>query len=42
MQAAEAVDYVYTDGKVYTVDEANRWMEPFAVRGSDIQPSGVG
>ena len=22
MQAAEAVDYVYTDGKVYTVDEA--------------------
>ena len=32
----EAADYVYTNGRVYTVDDANPWAEAFAVRGSDL------
>jgi predicted amidohydrolase YtcJ len=32
----DAVDYVYTNGKVYTADDDNPWAEAVAVRGSDI------
>ena len=34
--AVEAADYVYTNGKVYTADDANPWAEAVAVLGSDI------
>jgi len=34
--AAEAADYVFTNGKVYTVDSNNPWAEAVAVRGNKI------
>ena len=34
--AVEAADYVYTNGKVYTADDAKPWAEAVAVLGSDI------
>lgn len=34
--AVEAADFVFTHGKVYTVDESNSWAEAVAVRGNEI------
>ncbi len=33
---AEAADFVFTNGKVYTVDAANSWAQAVAVRGNKI------
>ncbi len=33
---ASPADYVYTNAKVYTSDDANPWAEAVAIRGSDI------
>jgi len=32
----EAADFVFTNGKVYTIDASNSWAEAVAVRGSEI------
>jgi len=34
--SAESADYVFTGGKVYTVDKANSWAQAVAVRGNKI------
>jgi len=34
--SAPAADIVFTNGKVYTVDQANSWAEAVAVRGNEI------
>jgi len=34
--AAQTADYVFTGGKVYTVDNANSWAQAVAVRGNQI------
>ncbi len=34
--SVEAADHVLTNGKIYTVDEANPWAEAVAVSGADI------
>jgi len=35
-QAADPADFVFTNGKVYTVDKENSWAEAVAVRGAEI------
>ena len=34
--ATEPADFVFTNGKVYTVDQSNSWAEAVAVRGNEI------
>ncbi|MXN63865.1 amidohydrolase family protein [Stappia sp. GBMRC 2046] len=35
-QTAQPADFVFTNGKVYTVDKDNSWAEAVAVRGNEI------
>ena len=41
-RAAEVAGTVYTNGRIYTVDEANPWAEAMAVRGNEIVYVGDG
>jgi len=40
--AGEVADTVYTNGRIYTVDETNPWAEAIAVRGNEIVYVGDG
>jgi len=41
-RAGEVADTVYTNGRIYTVDEANPWAEAIAVSGNEIVYVGDG